>query len=85
MKNEFVKSDRIKIEILKALKESEKPLTYYQLTKETRTTWNSLVPNCNFLNRLGFIKITEGETPGMKFKSIQITRKGINSLSKLVE
>ena len=84
MKNKFVKSDRIKIEILKTLKESEKPLSYYQLTKVTKTTWNSLVPNCNFLNRVGFIKMDEGFSPGMKFKSIQITKTGIKTLNKLI-
>jgi hypothetical protein len=84
MKEEFVKSDKIKIEILKALEISEKPLTYYQMAKETKTTWNSLVPNCNFLNKIGFIKITEGSTPGMTFKSIEITKKGISALKDLI-
>ena len=84
MKHELVKSDQIKIEILKALKESEKPLSYYQLTKKTKTTWNSLVPNCNFLNKLGFINIIEGFSPGMNFKSIKITKNGISALNKLI-
>lgn len=84
MKKEFVKSDRIKISILTALKKEEKPLSYYKLTKVTKTNWNSLVPNCNFLNELGFIKISEGFSPGMNFKIIQITKSGINALNKLI-
>lgn len=83
-KKHLVKSDLIKIEILKALKE-EKLATFYKLTKITKINWNSLVPNCNFLNRLGFIKITEGYTPGMKFNNIEITKEGIGALAKLTK
>ncbi|MBI4980678.1 hypothetical protein HZC30_03935 [Candidatus Woesearchaeota archaeon] len=85
MKHKFVKSDRIKINILNTLKETGKPFSYYQLTKCIKTTWNSLVPNCYFLSALDLIKITEGSSPGMKFKNIWITKKGVKALDKLTK
>ncbi len=71
----FVKSDYIKLEILKALREQNN-LTFYMLTKITKINWNSLNPNCNFLEKLGFIKIKQEKTPGMEYSVISITKEG---------
>lgn len=80
-KKEFVKSDYIKIEILKALKQ-KKGITYYALTKLTKINWNALKPNCRFLEKLGFLTITPQETPGMKYEIVEITSEGKNILNK---
>ena len=80
-KKEFVKSDYIKIEILKALKQG-KGVTYYTLTKITQINWNSLKPNCRFLEKLGYLTITPQETPGMKYEIVEITREGRNALNR---
>lgn len=77
----FVKSDYIKIEILRALKKANK-ITFYALTKITKINWNSLNPNCNFLEKLGFITITQQETPGMQYSIIELTKEGEHILNR---
>lgn len=78
----LTKSDRIKVAILEALS-NRGSATYYGITKETKTSFESLVPNCYFLQLLGLVTIEKAETPGMNYHKITITDEGREALALL--
>ncbi len=49
-------SDRKKIEILRALSNG-KVHTYYHLSRQVRTNYDTIKMNCDFLELLGFVEV----------------------------
>lgn len=49
-------SDRKKIEILRALSNG-KVYTYYHLSRQVRTNYDTIKMNCDFLELLGFVEV----------------------------
>ncbi len=81
-------SDRKKIEILKALSD-RKVHTYYNLSKITRTNFNTVKKNCKFLELLNLIEILEvsreESASGVASYRVRITEKGLKFIDKLRE
>ena len=81
-------SDRKKIEILKALSD-RKVHTYYNLSKITRTNFNTVKKNCKFLELLNLIEILEvsreESASGVASYRVRITEKGLKFVDKLRE
>ena len=53
----YTKSDNIKLKILKYLSNQKKLVSLYEIEKATKTNYNSILPNCNFLSDINFIKL----------------------------
>lgn len=75
----LLESDLIKLKILKALSD-DKAYTYYALRKKTNFSYNTLKPNCAFLEIIGAISILsiskEESATNTSYSSIRITNLG---------
>ncbi len=76
----LLQSDELKIKILNALSNG-KSYTFYALSKETGSSYDTLKPNCEFLKLIGFVQITkiskEESASKTPYTAIKITEKGI--------
>ena len=83
---ELLESDKLKIKILKKLSDN-KLHTFYSLKKQTGSSYDTLKPNCGFLEKIGTIKITiipkEKTAKNKEYKHITITSKGMKLIEKL--
>ncbi|MCK4521177.1 MAG: transcriptional regulator [Nanoarchaeota archaeon] len=75
----IVKSDKIKLKILKALSKEKDEISFYSLMKKVKLYTDSLHPNCNFLESLGLIEIRKEKIKGREniFYFVKITEKGL--------
>lgn len=74
---ELLKSDKIKIDILKVLSRSEDELSMNLLRKKIGlVNYNSLVRNCEFLYLIEFINIEVKTIEDRKYYFISITDSG---------
>ena len=74
---ELLKSDKIKIDILKVLSRSDDQLSMNLLRKKIGlVNYNSLVRNCEFLDLIEFIKIEIKTIEDRKYYFISITDSG---------
>ncbi|MCA9459596.1 MAG: hypothetical protein KC550_03540, partial [Nanoarchaeota archaeon] len=80
---ELVKSDVLKIKILSTLKKSNKVVSLSELEKISGINYNSLFPNCIFLNKLNYIHMIKKSSPNKEFFEITITKLGIDNLELL--
>lgn len=85
---ELLESDKLKIKILKNLSDN-KLHTLYALKKKTGSSYDTLKPNCNFLEKIGVIEVTiipkEKTANNKEYKHISITSKGIKLIEKLAD
>jgi hypothetical protein len=82
----LVKSDLLKINILKTIADGKR-YTLYSLSKKVKTGYDTLLPNCYFLELLKLIemlKVGKDESAtGRAYYSIKITKRGKELLSEL--
>lgn len=75
----LLQSDQLKIKILNVLSNG-KAYTFYALSKETGSSYDTLKPNCEFLELIGFVQITkinkEESASNTPYTAIKITEKG---------
>lgn len=82
---DLLKSDKIKIDILKVLSNSENELSMNLLRKKIGlVNYNSLVRNCEFLYLINFINIEIKTIENRKYYFISITNSGREHL-KLIK
>lgn len=83
---DLLRSDRKKIELLKALSD-QKVHTYYNLSKITRTNYNTVKKNCQFLELLNLVEVDKVEkeesATGIASYRVKITEEGLKFLEKL--
>ena len=83
---DLLRSDRKKIELLKALSD-QKVHTYYNLSKITRTNYNTVKKNCQFLELLNLVEVIrvgkEESASGVASYRVKITKKGLEFVERL--
>ncbi len=81
----LLQCDELKIKILNILSNG-KSYTFYALSKETGSSYDTLKPNCEFLELIGFIQITkiskEESASKTPYAAIKITEDGVIFVSK---
>lgn len=82
----LVKSDLLKIEILKTISDGKR-YTVYSLSKKLKTGYDTLLPNCYFLELLRLIEVIkvgkDESATGRAYYSIKITKRGQGFLNSL--
>ncbi len=78
----LTESDRIKVRILESLSK-DKEQSFYSLTRKIGTSFNSLVPNCRFMDAVGLIEMKVLKLKDKRYSSLKITKLGRNALAKL--
>jgi hypothetical protein len=73
----------LKIKILRFLSKVKKTVSLYEIEAGTGINYNSLLPNCIFLNDIGFINLEQKKLPNKTYYEIKITDKGIKTLELL--
>jgi hypothetical protein len=84
VKMRYVKSDLIKIKILKELKKSKQALSYYALMKNTKLKEHSFFRNFHFLKDLKFVSVKEIKLPNKRtYFYVTITKQGKEFLNNI--
>ncbi len=82
---ELLKSDRMKLDILKILADG-KVYSFYHLSKLLKTNYTSVKKNCFFLELLGLVEIVkiekEESASGIPSYKVRITKAGLELLDK---
>jgi hypothetical protein len=82
----LIKSDLVKLEILKTISDGKR-YTMYSLSKKLKTGYDTLLPNCYFLELLKLIEVIkvgkDESATGRAYYSIKITKRGVELLKEL--
>lgn len=80
----IVKSDQLKIKILKELAKAKKDLSYYAVMKQLKMNDTVFFPNCRFLNWLELVTINYVRIPNNRvYHYVAITQKGRAFLERI--
>ena len=84
MKERFLKTDQIKIDILEYLNQNNKWHSYYDLQKKLNVNYESLKLHLLFLDKLGFVELniipSEESITGKGSYNVRISEAGNNFL-----
>lgn len=80
----IVKSDQLKIKILKELAKAKSELSYYAIMKRLKMNEIAFFPNCQFLECLELVAVRNLQIPnGRTYHYAAITQKGLAFLDKI--
>ena len=80
----IVKSDRLKIRILKELAKAKDDLSYYAAMKQLKMNDSVFFPNCRFLEWLELVTVRVIQIPnGRTYHYVAITRQGRDFLERI--